>query len=378
MKVFISVFGKFHAFDLAEQLNNNKYLYKIFTTYPYSYLKKYGIEKRNVISYPFLELLSRLRKFVPKILLNYYLEILYYIFDHLCSLYINKNIDIFIGWSGFSLKSIKKSKKLKIKTILERGSASIDYQKRILEEEYKKYNCDLNIPNSFVKRELMEYRLTDFINVPSNFSKKTFNNKFRRKIFVNIYGANTNQFRKIKKNNNKFIVLYSGGLSLQKGSHYLLKAIYELNHLKDFEFWHLGTVNDEMKSFINKYRSNKIKFLGHKKQEDLFRIYSQSSIFCIPSVHDGLALVIPQALSCGLPVICTENSGGKEYVKSNFNGFIIKTKSSDSIKKKILTFYKNPRILKKMTSNTLSISSHIDWISYGKRTVKNLKKVLTN
>jgi glycosyltransferase involved in cell wall biosynthesis len=91
-----------------------------------------------------------------------------------------------------------------------------------------------------------------------------------------------------------------------------------------------------------------------------------------------LALVIPQALSCGLPVICTENSGGKEYVKSNFNGFIIKTKSSDSIKKKILTFYKNPRILKKMTSNTLSISSHIDWISYGKRTVKNLKKVLTN
>jgi hypothetical protein len=45
MKVFISVFGKFHAFDLAEQLNNNKYLYKIFTTYPYSYLKKYGIEK---------------------------------------------------------------------------------------------------------------------------------------------------------------------------------------------------------------------------------------------------------------------------------------------------------------------------------------------
>ena len=57
---------------LAEQLNNNKYLYKIFTTYPYSYLKKYGIEKRNVISYPFLELLSRLRKFVPKILLNYF------------------------------------------------------------------------------------------------------------------------------------------------------------------------------------------------------------------------------------------------------------------------------------------------------------------
>lgn len=378
MKVFISVFGRFHAFDLAEQLNTNKYLYKIFTTYPYSYLKKYGLEKKQVISYPFLELLSRFRKFIPKLFLNYYLEILYYIFDKLCTLYINKNIDIFIGWSGFSLKSIKKSKKLKIKTILERGSASIEYQKKILEEEYRKYNCNINIPDLFLKRELNEYKLTDFINVPSNFSKKTFNKNFKKKIIVNRYGVNTSQFRRIKKKNNKFIVLYTGGLTLQKGSHYLLKAIHELDYLKNFEFWHLGTINYEMNIFINKYHTNKMKFLGHKSQRKLFRIYSQCSIFCIPSIHDGLALVIPQALSCGLPVICTENSGGKEYIKDNFNGFIIKSKSSYSIKQKILKFYNNRKLLHRMKSNTLAMTKNIDWQTYGKRTINNLNKILSS
>jgi glycosyltransferase involved in cell wall biosynthesis len=376
MKVFISVFGKFHAFDLAEQLNNNNLLYKIFTTYPYSYLKKYKLEKKQVISYPFLEILSRLRKFIPNFFLNYYLELLYYIFDNLCAFHINKSFDIFIGWSGFSLKSIRKSKQLKIKTVLERGSASIDYQKKILKNEYKKYNCDINIPDLFIKRELNEYRLTDFINVPSNFSKKTFNKKFKKKIFVNRYGVNTNQFRKIKKKNNKFIVLYSGGLTLQKGSHYLLKAIHELKYLKNFEFWHLGTINDEINYFINKYQTNKTKFLGHKKQKDLYRIYSQCSIFCIPSIHDGLALVIPQALSCGLPVICTENSGGKEYIKDNFNGFIIKSKSSYSIKQKILKFYNNRKLLNRMKGNTLAMIKNIDWQTYGKRTINNLNKIL--
>lgn len=225
MKVFISVFGRFHAFNLARELNDNNHLYKIFTTYPYYYLKKYGLKKEQVISYPVLELLSRLRRYIPKFFLNYYLEALYYVFDNLCTLYINKNIDIFIGWSGFSLKSIKKSKKLKIKTVLERGSASIDYQKKILVEEYKKYNCDINISDLFIKRELKEYKFTDFINVPSNFAKKTFKERFKKKIFINKYGVDTRQFRLIKKNNSKFIVLYSGGLTLQKGSHYLLKAI---------------------------------------------------------------------------------------------------------------------------------------------------------
>ena len=42
MKVSIIVGGKFHAFNLAKEINDKHYLKQIITSYPKSYLKKYG------------------------------------------------------------------------------------------------------------------------------------------------------------------------------------------------------------------------------------------------------------------------------------------------------------------------------------------------
>ena len=45
MKINIIVGGKFHAFNLAEQVNKRNYLNKIITSYPSHQLKKYNIKK---------------------------------------------------------------------------------------------------------------------------------------------------------------------------------------------------------------------------------------------------------------------------------------------------------------------------------------------
>lgn len=111
---------------------------------------------------------------------------------------------------------MKKCKKLKITTFLERGSAHIVYQRKVLKNEEKKQNVKIFFPEYFVSKELEEYRLADQINVPSNFSKKTFPLNLQKKLFVNSYGVDVKLFcqkRDIKK---KFIVLYVGGLSIQK------------------------------------------------------------------------------------------------------------------------------------------------------------------
>ena len=110
MKVFISVFGKFHAFDQAKELNNRNCLHKIFTTFPKYQLREYGIKDNQIISFPIFEVFSRIRFLIPNLFLNSYLKYLSIIFDFICSLYINKDIDLFIGWSGFSEISLKKSK----------------------------------------------------------------------------------------------------------------------------------------------------------------------------------------------------------------------------------------------------------------------------
>ena len=383
MKVFISVFGKFHAFDQAKELNNRNCLHKIFTTFPKYQLREYGIKDNQIISFPIFEVFSRIRFLIPNLFLNSYLKYLSIIFDFICSLYINKDIDLFIGWSGFSEISLKKSKRLKITTMLERGSASIDFQRNILKKEARKLDIPFNFSNYFLKKELMEYQLTDYINVPSKFSKKTFKKKLQKKIFVNRYGVDTNLFKNnfknknILKNKKKFVVIYVGGFTYQKGSHYLIKAMNELTTKYDIEFWHVGMIEKELINIIKRYSNSKMKFFGQKPFKELPKYFSKASIFCIPSIHDGLALVIPQALSSGLPVLCTENSGGKEYIINNYNGFIIKPFSSREIYKKIKILYKDRNTFYIIKNNIKKFMiKDLSWKNYGFRIYNKINKIV--
>ena len=61
------------------------------------------------------------------------------------------------------------------KTVLERGSSHMLYQRRILTEEYRKFGLENEVVHpKVVERELMEYQEADYISIPSHFVKETF------------------------------------------------------------------------------------------------------------------------------------------------------------------------------------------------------------
>ena len=59
MKVSIIVGGKFHAFNLAQQINKNYFLNQIITSYPKYKLKKYGINRNRITSIILKEILLK-------------------------------------------------------------------------------------------------------------------------------------------------------------------------------------------------------------------------------------------------------------------------------------------------------------------------------
>ena len=59
MKVIISVKGRLHAFNLAQELNRRNALQKILTSYPKFMAKRFGIPRQRVTSFPDLEILAR-------------------------------------------------------------------------------------------------------------------------------------------------------------------------------------------------------------------------------------------------------------------------------------------------------------------------------
>ena len=379
MEVTISVGGRFHAFYLAQQLLKRRYLKKLITSYPKFEVRKYGIPKGKVNPIIIKEILERSWRRLPNFLGNIYNPqyLISDIFDRLTS---NKVefCNIFVGFSSFSLHSIRRAKELSAITILERGSSHILYQKQILREEYEKFGLKPNLPHpKIVEKELEEYEETNYISIPSLFVKRTFLKKGipEEKLIHIPYGVRLEEFRQMPKEDNIFRIVYAGGMTVQKGIHYLLQAYLELK-LPNSELLLIGGLTDEIKPFFKKYEGN-YKWIGHKPQRELYKYYSQGSVFVTMSIQDGFGMVISQAMACSLPVICSTNTGGEDIIRDGIDGFVIPIRDVKALKEKITYLYENPDICKAMGQSAKDrVTKGFTWDDYGDKMIKEYERIL--
>tara|TARA_B100000886_G_C20424068_1_gene493039 strand:- start:3391 stop:4563 length:1173 start_codon:yes stop_codon:yes gene_type:complete len=382
MKITIIVGGKFHAFQLAKYLNNYKYLNQIITSYPKYSLKNF-VPEAKVISLLFKEIIKKGIDFLcPKILyskFNYYNDDF---FDYVASKKINYNqSEIIIGWSGFSKRSFQKASKKKCIKILERGSAHIVYQYEILKNEYCKLGIKPILPSKeIINKELEEYKLADFICVPSNFAKKTFIEEgvSENKLKVIPLGVDLDDFAQVKKlkKNNNFIILSTGEVSVRKGSHLLIDVFNDLS-IENSKLIFAGSIERGLKSYLNKIKKNSnIIFLGSVSEKKLKKLYNESSIFVLNSLEDGFGMVIPQAMACGLPVITTSTTGASEIIENNKEGFVIPPNNKDSLKEKIKILFNNNNLMDDMSKNSIKkVSEYYTWSSYGNKIIEFYQKI---
>tara|TARA_B100000686_G_C16767700_1_gene962942 strand:- start:292 stop:1452 length:1161 start_codon:yes stop_codon:yes gene_type:complete len=377
MKVNISTVGRFHAFNLASELENRGYLNKLITTYPKFKVSEWSIPNNKIVSKILYELFRRYGEKI-KILDQYFLDNIAHKGIALTAAKFIDQADISIGWSGNSLEAIYESNKQGKIFILERGSSHYSYQMEILKEEAKRQNLKDFQPNiKHWERELLEYKYTDYISVPSQFVYDTFIDFgiSENKLIKNPYGVNLEEFYPVEKEDDTFRVIHCGGISYRKGIPYLLKAYSELN-LENSELWIVGSVDTEIKDYIEQYRDENIIFHGAKKQSELYWYLSQCDVFCLASIEEGLAMVQAQAMACGLPIITTKNTGGGELVENNKNGFVIPIRDIEAIKEKILYLYKNKESSNRMGQKAIeTVHNGFSWSDYGDRYAENLKEI---
>lgn len=333
-KIALNSFGRFHTFDLAQVLNKHNLLEVFITSYPSYKFKLENVKSYRYIRYQILfSLLLRLKfyklaKKYEKISIKAY---------SLKSSYVDyKNVEYIHCLSSFALETFKKYKNQKI-LLLDRGSTHRLHQENVLKNEYLKFNLKYDIDNELVERDLIEYELADKIIVPTNFVKNTFidNNINKNKIDVMPYAMDSNLFfRNLSyRNNNHF--LYIGALSIRKGVYYLIKAF---NMLPDYNLTIVGAYTDEfeiIKKYLGKIEKN-ISFLGLKRRNQLNDYLNRCSALILPSIEEGLPLVILQAILCRTPIIVT-NQCGHNTLGEVPNSYIIKP-CENSIIQEILNF----------------------------------------
>ena len=106
-------------------------------------------------------------------------------------------------------------------------------------------------------------------------------------------------------------------------------------------------MNEEkkIKSCITKYKLHyTYSCLENKKNPKNF--YLKSDLFINASHFEGFPNAVVEAINFNLPVICSDTSSGVREITLNGNGGdLFKIDDYKDLAKKILLFYKNPKIL---------------------------------
>ncbi|MBU4269750.1 glycosyltransferase family 4 protein [Candidatus Dependentiae bacterium] len=388
MKVVIAAGGRFHAFHLAHQLEKIGVLKRLYTG-SYSDIdkkyvsKKFIINNNNFSRINFLFSKLRFYKYLNKSKLHRFQD---NVFDNWLSKNIlkEKEIDIFVGWANYFYKSLNNIKKTGAKIILESGSTHILEQQKLLNEEYETFGIKYSAINKkTLEKVLSEYDSADYIMSPSNFTKNSFlkYNIAENKLLNVPYGVDVDFFSKIKKQNiGKFRVIFVGLVCLRKGVQYLLQAWQKLNlPIDKTELLIVGNILSDINPFLKNIKLNKnVIFYGSTDKNNLSKLYSQSSLFVLPSIEEGLSMTIAEAMASGLPVICTTNTGGQDLIQNGVQGFISQIRDPDDLAEKILFCYTNKDLCNQMGLSGAQKVKNFTWDNYGHNIYKKYLDIMDN
>lgn len=121
-----------------------------------------------------------------------------------------------------------------------------------------------------------------------------------------------------------FTLLHTGGLSLRKGAPYLFQAFeLILKEVPDAVLRIKRHVRNDVEEIVRRYSHLPIEWSGNLSLADHVRRYQSSDLLLFPSIEDGFALVVAEALACGVPVITTTNTGASDLIQPGENGEVV-------------------------------------------------------
>ena len=111
-------------------------------------------------------------------------------------------------------------------------------------------------------------------------------------------------------------------------------------------------------------------------QNLLINYYKQAKIFVLPSREEGLAMVQAQALACGLPIVCSMHTGGRDL--RNFlleKQWIIEMQvyTNDELEKCIFEALTLSKTQNGLRCYSKDVIDQFSWSAYGIRYNNKLK-----
>ena len=227
--------------------------------------------------------------------------------------------------------------------------------KIVVSEHFNHMNQEASILRSFLWRVL--YRLPDAVTVLTKFDIPFFTNKTKRVLVM----ENPCSFEPINDLNGKRkkTILTVGNLDRyhHKGFDNLLKIAAKVfeNH-SDWQLKIVGGGDDGLKilkEIATELKIEKqIEFLGYRN--DIKELMSQAEIYVLSSRHEGLPMVLIEAMSQGMACISYDCvSGPSDIINDGTNGILVADQNKEAMINRLNELIENEDLRQSLRNNSL-------------------------
>ncbi|WP_167349993.1 glycosyltransferase family 4 protein [Pseudoclavibacter helvolus] len=167
------------------------------------------------------------------------------------------------------------------------------------------------------------------------------------------------------------IILFVGKDQERKGLQYLVAAIRELRELGcDYKLCIVGPLTLPKELVDEEW----IDFKGRvTSPEVLQRVFRQAALFCLPSLQEAFGLVVPEAMSYGLPVIVTDVGEMPEIVRDRVDGIIVPSAEVEPLVQAMIEIMSNREHYARFSQSSHERSEGFTWTAVVERMIEVLR-----
>jgi starch synthase len=288
---------------------------------------------------------------------------------------------VVIGHDGAALHAARAGRSVGALTVLNQVIGHLEHGLEIAREEelLAPHFAETmpSIPNWIIDRHRAELAETETVIVPSAYVHDTLTRRGvpAEKIAVIPYGVDIDRFRPAVEPGPqpRFRLLFVGHLCQRKGIGYLLEAARRLRGLPGFELLLVGS-RIGAQSALAPY-SDLFRYKSHVPFHEVHTLFNSSDVFVYPSLHEGSAFVTYEALSSGLPIVTTPNSGS--VVRDGIEGYIVPIRDVDALVDRIERLHRDPDLRHAMSEAARLRALDYTWSHYQRRISDQLDAWLT-
>lgn len=236
--------------------------------------------------------------------------------------------DVFLYYRTTGVQTARrlKAENRNVVCILEEVNSHVEVCHELMKAEYESLDIGSyqeRFPDADMR--LQAYEEADYILCPSEWVKQSFVKKGfpENKILKNPYGMalSESSSRPQEKERGAFRILFVGQVHFRKGLRYLIEAFRLIKHPNK------SLVIVGPQTAVTGLEKTSlpvgVTFTGILKGKELSDAYETANVFCLPSIEEGLALVMGEALSYGLSIVATSHTGAEDLFTDQIEGFIV-------------------------------------------------------